>query len=311
MTQLRTPLSVSLLALGAALGACNESPTHDLGYTAEDLTRNEEPSLPPVAELSSEFAGTWVGEADDPLALLSGADVSPPAFVFPSGSSRIVLELHTPDREPGEVGYVTGTIRFGQGVLPPATDPDLGYPVDPDFRVASAGLGDTSVLPPFEGFAYSVGSGVGLRELAAIGLDVEDELDFLNEGRVVDGMLGLSYLPAEVFGSWCALQTQDSCPSNEQISWDDETAECFMGIDFTPMDCQKASQCYSGICSCADDGSACGHSLESFSELTLRFSDDGLVGLFSGAVFVNERGFAQPLGTVRFRRAEAADAGTP
>lgn len=38
------------------------------------------------------------------------------------------------------------------------------------------------------------------------------------------------------------------------------------------------------------------------SNLTIRFSDDGLVGVFNNAVFVNERGFQQPLGTVRFRR---------
>jgi hypothetical protein len=308
MTQNQTAIVVSALALaGVFASACNQSPTHDLGYTAEDLTRSEEPSVPPVAELSTDFAGTWIGEADDPLALLSGADVSPPVFRFASGSSRILLELN----ENPDFPYVSGTITFGEGVLLPATDPDLGYPVDPGFRITSSVIGDDSIRPPFEGFAYSTAPGITSRELGALGLDLQGETDFFNAGRIVDGKLDLPYLPTEVFGGWCALQTADSCPSNQQVSWDDETGECFSGLEFTPMDCQKVAQCASNSCSCLDDGSACSYSVERLSALTIRLSDDGLVGLFSGAVFVNERGFQQPLGTVRFRRAAAADAGAP
>jgi len=47
------------------------------------------------------------------------------------------------------------------------------------------------------------------------------------------------------------------------------------------------------------------HSLDRPSTLLVRFSaEDELVGLFDGAVFVNERGLQQPLGTVHFRREE-------
>jgi hypothetical protein len=41
--------------------------------------------------------------------------------------------------------------------------------------------------------------------------------------------------------------------------------------------------------------------------LTLRLSEEGLVGLFDGTDFVNQRGFRQPLGTVHFRREAAAE----
>lgn len=308
MTQLQTPTLVSTLVLALAFAsACNTSPTHDLGYTADELTAAE-PSVPPVAELSTEFAGTWIGEADDPLALLSGADVSPPAYLFPSGSSRIVLELTQRDGE----AYVSGTLTFGDGVVPPATDPDRGFPIDPDFRLTPNNIGDSSIRPPTEGFAYSTSPGIGPRELAPLDLGAIDEIEFFEQGRVVDGKLDLSFLPTEVFDSWCALQTAESCPSNVQVTWDDVTNECTMGDDFTPMDCQKVSLCSSDVCECPADGSACSASIQRIAELTVRFSDDGLVGLFSGAVFVNERGFQQPLGTVRFRRAEAAaDAGAP
>lgn len=70
------------------------------------------------------------------------------------------------------------------------------------------------------------------------------------------------------------------------------------------MDCLKLSQCLSNVCSCAESG-PCAASYERTSSLTLRLSDEGLVGLFSGAVFWNERGAQQPLGTVHFRPASA------
>lgn len=53
-------------------------------------------------------------------------------------------------------------------------------------------------------------------------------------------------------------------------------------------------------------GSPCSHSIPLPAERIVRLSNDGLVGLFSRAVFLDERGFQQPLGTVHFRRVDAS-----
>ena len=84
----------------------------------------------------------------------------------------------------------------------------------------------------------------------------------------------------------------------------DDDGVCFHGTDTSPTDCQKVAQCEMGTCRCGE-GPPCIHSLDRPSTLLVRFSaEDELVGLFDGAVFVNERGLQQPLGTVHFRREE-------
>ena len=298
-------IPASSLAVAIALGlvsgglGCNESPTHDLGYTADDLTTSEEPpvaALPPVAEFASDFYGVWVGEADDPLALQSNADNSPPVYRFPSGSTLIRLEIGLGDE------LVQGTITFGEGTPPaPPTDPNVGYPFDPDFNMASAGALDGTLRPPLEGFAYTVRQNLTLRELDVLGVNYEDAFGVFAQGRVVDGKINVYYTPTELFAPWCAMQTADSCVSDQQVGWDSAGTQCTLGTDFTPIDCQKMALCASGVCTC--EGGVCSQSYDPTSDLTIRFSDEGeLVGLFSGAVFVNERGFQQPLGTVRFHR---------
>jgi hypothetical protein len=314
MTHSHSPLIVSLaaLVLAVAAGGCNDEPTHDLGYTAANLTGETPPALPPVAAYVTDFDGVWIGEAEDPLALLAGADDNPPAYRFPSGSTRIRLELAASGN----------SITFGEATpFPPATDPDVGYPANPDFGAAELGAGreatDRSIRPPFEGFPYHAGDYVASRDFGPTrpGFDAEDA--YWDEGRLFDGKLDLIYSLNQVFASWCALQTVDSCPSTPGLSTNEATNQCFIGSgeDRTPMNCQKVALCHSAVCDCPEDGSACGVTgLNQSAHLTIRLSDDGVVGLFSGGVFVNERGFQQPLGTVHLRReqaAPAADAGTP
>ncbi len=270
LASIRTGSSALALALGVA--ACNKVPLHDLGYTSGDLSpppdadvEDPEDPLPPVAQFASDFFGVWIGEADDPLALQANADVSPPPFQFPSGSTRIRLELSP--LGPGEPN-ASGKLTFGDPM--PAPTPRFD------------GTGDTSVRPAVEGFDYSVYSTVSFRELAAAGVDDDELSDFFGEGRVLDGKLELSYMPTEVFGAWCAEQT----------------AETYYG-DSAATSCQS-STCEGDECQCYGD--TCTHSINRVSQMVLRFSVDGLVGLFSNAVFVNERGFQQLLGTLRFRR---------
>jgi hypothetical protein len=289
-----TTTFTALALLGAAI-ACNEAPVHDLGYTSGDLSATSAADgapLPPVALLASEFEGVWIGTADDPLALANDAETAPPSFRFPSGSTQIRLELvAAADGDPG----VEGEITFGAAPPPPlATDPDVGY-LDPP-RPAGRDSADGSVRPAVEGFRYHLSSVVHGRDLAASGPEAEQRL---LQGYVVDGKLELEYEPAQVFESWCALQTENTCPSGEQLAWDNSDPDhCFVGLDSRPMDCQKAEQCLSGICQCESDH--CDVS-PLVSGLTIRFSNDGVVALGDG-VFSNDRGFQQPLGTLRFQR---------
>src|SRR5688572_23455330 len=125
MTSTRSQfISSSFTAVALVIGAsaCQESPVNDLGYTSADLTQPDtalpEPEgapappapLPPVAQFALDFAGVWIGEAEDPLAYAGNADDEPPPFEFPSGSTLIRLELT-------DIGspYPVGAITFGVG----------------------------------------------------------------------------------------------------------------------------------------------------------------------------------------------------
>jgi hypothetical protein len=113
-----------------------------------------EPPSAPFGVPAIEFAGRWIGRAEDPLAL--GGERS--AYVFPSGSSEIRMALEVS----GERVNVEGRIAFGAGSPPPPpTDPDAGFPID----VSYVGLGYFNLLPggptqyqgplpPHEGFEY-------------------------------------------------------------------------------------------------------------------------------------------------------------
>lgn len=296
-SSIKTFTAVALLLSAAA---CDQYPLHELGYTNGAVSGSDDgvgAPPPPVAELASEFAGVWIGEADDPFALQSNAADAPPSYRFPSGSKRLRLEL-IPS---GSGFFSTATLTFGEGAPPPpATDPDIGYPVAPGFDIDAPGAIDGSVRPPTEGFIYSLGAGpvAALRDLEAAGLTLFELEALTDEGRVLDGMLRLSFTPSELLGSWCALQTSESCPAHRGYQVGND-GTCFHGDDVFPTDCQKMALCEVGACYCEEGG--CSYSGDR-TELTLRLSDGGLVGLFSGAVFVNERGFQQPLGTVHFRR---------
>ncbi len=84
-----------------------------------------------------------------------------------------------------------------------------------------------------------------------------------------------------------------------------EDGACFYGPELTPGDCQKASLVYRGVCVCFDEAEPrCDYNPQFAAQLTLRLTETGLIGILSRAQFYNERGFQQPLGVLRFRRAE-------
>jgi hypothetical protein len=282
----------SLISLACALSlgvACGTQPMHDIGVTEGELTT---PQLP-VAEFTTDMAGVWIGEAEDPFALGGSAP-----YQFPSGATRILLEIpEDPDATPH--------LTFGSGTPPaPATDPDIGYPVaDPNFVYQGRVSSDDSIRPPTEAFRYELTRTNAPREEAVAGFEGGE----LSSGRLLDGKIDLMYSATQSFSSWCELQTADSCPSGQavQVIYDenDSTESCSFGAEETAIDCQKMSLCANQVCTCTGPGEACRSSYQA-SSLTLRLSEDGLIGLFSNAVFLNERGFQQPVGVVRFHRSE-------
>jgi hypothetical protein len=329
--------------LGAASG-CQTEPGRELGQALDERLLPvvaEVPSEAPFGVPASEFAGRWIGTAEDPLAL--GGERG--AYVFPSGSSAIRLDLEVS----GERVHVEGHIVFGAGAPPAApTDPDRGFPTD----VSYVGLGYFNVLPggptnyhgplpPHEGFDYRLRDALYESERGP-GTDL------------ADGVLRLSYDAQEVLEPWCALQAPQpdgiggyrcaggdnhyfeggQC-SVEQNNLDellaglsDEeiqtlSAEDWAGIDAQivreqqPVDCDKLFLCVTERCAC--DATSCRAntsdflgvsgrrpSSSSYAELTLRKTADGvgLIGVFNNAVFANERQLSVPIGVVHFERAD-------
>lgn len=204
----KTAVSSILLgstALGAGGLGCQTEPDRDLGWTVDSRgleVRTDEPTEPFAAPVA-EFAGRWIGTADDPLAV--GGPGS--AYAFPSGATTFVLDLTALDEPPGfDFPLLQGTLTFGAGAPPPPpTDPAVGYPVGVDYeRLSYFGQGPLNSndyhgpLPPTEGFAHTVEqviTGINLAEFAGSELT-----------GVADGVVVLGYNTQEVLQPWCELQ---------------------------------------------------------------------------------------------------------
>lgn len=294
-------LSYRLRSLAFLLALACASPVRDLGDTADQRTEDvaQAPAaLVPVADFVWDFEGVWLGEAEDPLAA-DGRD----GYRFPSGSTRFLLDYRNPSE---------ATLTFGEGPrLAPPTDPDVGYPPNAeDYLIESA------PLQPWEGHPYPVwGAGTHARNLLAVSPEdyfdpargwFERERRLAEEGRVVDGLLSLQYDVEDLFRPWCELQGPDSYCNREELARNGaslnvfyERHACGHPVTNEPMDCGKAYLCYFHCPLFADNAQP-----RVISQLDLRLSADGLVGVFSQASFVNERGFLTPIGEVHFRRVE-------
>lgn len=313
---------LALSALAAIAAACADPSPRDLGFTqtAQDLN-----NIPDTAFFSDvdEFVGKWVGSAQEPLALT--ADGSTPPYRFPSGSTRIELEV-TRSATTG----LTGHLVFGSGEPPaPPLDPDAGYPVGVGYDqllgysddAQYAGFVATGVvLPPFEGFAYTV-------DLYLVVSQQDGAF------QIGDGVAGFAFSSNEPLGSWCELQTPYAHPDSASYSCLPETGgsieigsdgsgrmctlygpndtstclpdfsnidECLVdGGPVTQVNCDKVAICISGFCACNDAGCLAAPTAE---RLSVRRVGDELVGLFEGSVFKNARGLNVPLGEVRLHQ---------
>jgi hypothetical protein len=282
-----------------ALAGCAVDRSHDLGDEPAQRTANVEQDAAaqqPLAEHVSDFDGIWIGEAEDPLS----RSVDPAAYAFPSGSTRILLELSS-------TSFTTSRITFGEGPpLPPPTNPDVVYP---EGAVDYIRAGHN--LEPWEGYAYSGTFGLTPADIDALDptalfslREYELQNEFFAEGRVADGRLTVSYDTYELFRPWCELQPPDSsCRLEHALAGGDtswgigDDGSCSIGGE--DSDCGRAMACFNICLRMQEDHIA---------QLALQLSVDGLVGVFSRhAVFRNSRGFLAPIGTVRFTRVEAAD----
>ncbi|MEY2935762.1 MAG: hypothetical protein RL033_6511, partial [Pseudomonadota bacterium] len=198
----RLEKATTLLALGGALLACQTEPERDLGWTLESRGQQVQDPEPTAAFTTprEDFAGRWVGTAEDPLALGGPGEV----YTFPSGSTAIVLDLQLdPAEEPtGLFGSVAlkGTVTFGGGPPPaPPTDGSLGYPLGVSYENLSyygegplSAASYTGPLPPVEGFAYTL-SDV---------LDIPLVAEFAGETGATDGVLTYELNTQEVLQPW-------------------------------------------------------------------------------------------------------------
>lgn len=316
---LRTALRVlrSLAPLTALVTlACARGEPQALGYTSDSLESSGDDS--DVTPRS--FFGSWVGAAEDALALAYDPDV----YQFPSGSTQIRLNI---------IDYSFASITFGDGELPTGPiDPNLSYP---------PGLTLESYEPnpaPLEGFEYTLSVSRFLSEIApehfVSSRGFEDGPN--TSLAEADGILRFLYSTRQALAPWCAEQRPhedghggynclgavgvDQATDGLCYTFDSEADFYPLGSS-TPgrsgiipepsrqVDCTRAFQCFDQ-CLCPSPGidgdeTGCFSNDTVVGELWLRKTSEGLVGVFAGdAVFENARGARTSLGRVRFVPAE-------
>ena len=264
---------------GAAF-ACggSELEQRDLGETGAGSAFDPSERSPVVTgdgKLDSFVEGHWVGRAED-MFRPAGVDGQRPAYVFPSGSTEIALDLSMDESGFQQLG---GQIVFGQGPVP---EPAAGavYPAS-----LQGGInGDISAAPPLEGFAYRV-MGASLP----------------------DGVLRLSYIPTESYRDWCPLQPSRPVDGGYRCvtlrPGSDPTANCSDGEmnHRVHYDCRLEWLCQA--CTCTQAGCTVSFASPPV-EVFLSRSGEDLIGSLVRAVF--DYGSTQylPVGNVRFQRRE-------
>jgi hypothetical protein len=313
------PLLASLVLSGACLTACQTQPDRDLGDSLDERSLELNPPPAPTEPFGIsplDFVGRWEGVAEEPLAFEGVRE----AYAFPSGSTRFSLEIQTPS-SPHRPGELHGTLVFGAGSPPPPpVDPALGFPSGFDYSALPyfKNRAYEGPLPPFEGYPYEV---VDVYSRALITFDDADN------SLIADGVLHVAFDTAELIAPWCELQQPQptggdmSCvKGNSRFDEDGQCSTGFsgltpeqeaeivaMGVSLLPepVDCNKLFLCRN-VCEC--DETKCFYypyrAGGMRGDLQVRRVGDTLVGVFSQTAFLNERGLAVPLGTVRFTRVE-------
>lgn len=318
----RLPVA-ALLPAAALLAACADPAPRELGFTQSAQELSQIPDQPFFSE-ASEFVGTWVGTAEEPLALGSSDETA--LYHFPSGSSRISIVIEQPEAQ-----ALRGHIRFGAGEpLPPPTDANAGYPAGVSYdaligyKLHSTAEGPYYIttsagLPPFEGFEYSAD---------VVGAVAIDEQGL----HIGDGVASFRISTNEPLGAWCELQTPHpyvdghgfSCApefggQKELVSdgagrmcnlWGPpDESQCLpdlsnldtcidVGEPLAQVNCDQLTMCSSGFCDC--DETSCWAAFTA-GQLTLRRVGNELVGLFENIPFKSGRGLNTPIGEVHLQ----------
>ena len=223
------------LVVLAACGPATEVPEVDESGSGGAETSNESSGA-----VDAGIVGVWVGYVDGgPL---------------PSGSDRIEIRV----TEVGADGTIAATIAFGEpGMLPPATDGDVGYP---------PGYEDSYPQSLFEQFAYTL------------------------SGTYDEGLsrLNASLEAPQLWADWCVLQTP--------YSWEDHY-RCLPNCGFTSgdagcrlddcparpgeVDCVKLQLCgvgHGGIEPCNCEASGCTYAMGQTHTVDLHREGDELTG---------------------------------
>jgi hypothetical protein len=179
--------------------------------------------------------------------------------MFPSGSDQVKLTFAQDAN-----GVVAGTVVFGMGTPPPpATDPDVGYPVSS----GNNGLGGAPGGDLTEGYTYA-----------------------FDGGTLETHRLRFSVNMAQLWAGWCALQTQASDGSSGCVpNWSGQTDghSCWL-IDpktnqRTMYDCGKVTLCSPvGVCACSAAGCTFNEMGPYSSSFDLFMSGDTLSGSAQG-----------------------------
>lgn len=191
------------------------------------------------AAMAAKVDGVWEGYVE--------------AYSFRSGSDAVRVEIHSDGCTP------SATITLGEGEpLPPAEDPDTGYPTSEQF-----GFG---VVSWYEGQPYQAHSIEISKKRVQIGIE-----------------------SADVWADWCEMQTSyamdDSgenfmCVPNYGSRSSSDGCALFGPDGEIPIDCGKLELCQFGPCDCDEAGCQQGNVGGSMLDVAL---DDGhLEGTFQG-----------------------------
>jgi len=205
-----TTLMILLSATAAGLG-CSGGGLVDIGSTA-------------VGSELSDYAATWDGYVE--------------AFNFwPDGSDHVRLTIDASGQ---------GTFEIGNAApLPPATDPNVGYPAGAYSITEGNTSGTGTVTSLSEGFRYPIHATTVAADRIQLGVD-----------------------PNELYAGWCQLQTAydwtaqngsyNCVPLPVSENFEPSTGVCTLNLsDGTAqtVDCLKWDECFMGmVCACTSSG---------------------------------------------------------
>ena len=212
MNKASTNTLVILLSVTAAGLGCSGGGSIDIGSTQT------------LGSELSDYAATWDGYVE--------------AFNFwPDGSDHVRLIIDASGQ---------GTFEIGNAApLPPATDPNVGYPVGAYSITEGNTSGTGSVTVLSEGFRYPIHAATVATDRIQLGVD-----------------------PNDLYAGWCQLQTaydwtsqtgSYSCvPLPKTENFEPSTGLCTLNLsDGTTqtVDCLKWDECFmSMVCACTSSG---------------------------------------------------------